>query len=160
MELAEISDRLEIQDVYARYVHAVDKSDYDTLAERVFTDKTTFDYSQANGPVFAWTELRAADMFGGNGYENIFHLTSNLVIDFDDSGVRATCVSKTFNPWAKIREDGQAVTFQVHGTYYDVVEKTNRGWRISKRRWVEDWVSGWEGGNFRILASMTEVGSI
>lgn len=160
MELTELSDRLEIQDVYARYVHAVDKADYETLAERVFTSDAKFDYSQANGPVFTWPELRAADMFGGNGYENIFHISSNLVIDFDESGNRATCFSKTFNPWAKINEDGQATTFQVHGTYYDVVEKTKRGWRIAGRRWVEDWVSGWEGGNYRILSTMTEVGSI
>ncbi|GAA3884451.1 hypothetical protein GCM10022381_28290 [Leifsonia kafniensis] len=160
MELTEIGDRLEIQDIYARYVHAVDKADYDTLDARVFTSDAMFDYSQANGPVFTWTELREADMFGGNGFEHIFHLSSNLVIDFDETGTRASCYSKTFNPWAKTDDDGKALTFQIHGTYYDVVEKTERGWRIAGRRWVEDWVSGWEGGTFRLLATMTEVGSI
>ena len=59
MDLTEIADRLEIQDVYARYVHAVDKADYATLEERVFTSDATFDYSQADGPVISWSELRA-----------------------------------------------------------------------------------------------------
>lgn len=159
MELTEIGDRLEIQDVYARYVHAVDKADYETLSDRVFTSDATFDYSQAKGPVVTWDELRAIDMFGGNGFEHIFHITSNLVIDFDDAGTEAVCVSKTFNPWAKI-VDGQSRAFQIHGTYRDVVVKTERGWRISSRHWTEDWVSGWFGGEFRIMASMTEVGAI
>ena len=40
MDISEISDRLEILDVYARYVHAVDKSDYETLLDRVFVAET------------------------------------------------------------------------------------------------------------------------
>jgi len=159
MDLTEIADRLEIQDVYARYVHAVDKADYATLEERVFTSDATFDYSQADGPVISWSELRAIDMFGGNGFEHIFHITSNLVIDFDESGASASCFSKTFNPWAR-EVDGKAYTFQVHGTYYVVVVKTERGWRIASRRWVEDWASVWDGGEFRFKAGMTQTGAI
>ena len=159
MELTEISDRLEIQDVYARYVHAVDRADYETLDARIFTSDATFDYSQANGPVVTWAHLREIDMFSGNGYPHIFHMTSNLVIDFDESRMSATCFSKTFNPWARV-VDGQASTFQVHGTYFDTVAKTEQGWRISSRRWVEDWASAWEGGEFVLKASMTETGAI
>ena len=159
MDLTEIGDRLEIQDVYARYVHAVDKADYETLDARVFTSDATFDYSQADGPVVTWDELRAIDMFGGNGFEHIFHITSNLVIDFDESGDSATCVSKTFNPWAR-EVDGAATTFQVHGTYTDVVVRTARGWRIASRRWVEDWAAVWDGDGLRLKAGMTETGAI
>ena len=159
MDLTELSDRMEITEVYARYVHAVDRADYPTLDERVFTSDATFDYSDAAGPVLTWSELQGIDMFGGNGFENIFHITSNLVIDFDESGERANCVSKTFNPWAKT-ENGATRILQVHGTYHDVVVKTGRGWRISSRRWEEDWVSGWVDGDVRIMATMAEVGSI
>ena len=159
MDLNEIGDRLEIQDVYARYVHAVDRADYETLADRVFTSDASFDYSQANGPVLSWDELRAIDMFGGNGFEHIFHITSNLVVDFDESRASATCCSKTFNPWAR-DVDGRATAFQVHGTYYAVVVRTERGWRIASRRWVEDWASVWDGGELRLKAGMTETGAI
>lgn len=159
MELAEIAARLEIQDVYARYVHAVDRADYETLDTRVFASDARFDYSQANGPVVTWEELRAIDMFGGNGFEHIFHITSNLVIDFDESGESASCTSKTFNPWARV-VDGRAFTFQVHGTYYDTVARTERGWRIMSRRWVEDWASAWEDGEYRIKTTMTGTGAI
>lgn len=159
MELSEIGARLEIQDVYARYVHAVDRADYETLDARVFASDATFDYSQANGPVVTWSELKAIDMFGGNGYPHIFHITSNLVIDFDESGTSAACMSKTFNPWARV-VDGKASTFQVHGTYYDVVRHTEHGWRIASRRWVEDWAAAWEGGEFLLKSSMTETGAI
>lgn len=159
MDLNEVSDRLEIQDVYARYVHAVDRADYATLDDRVFTPDAAFDYSQAAGPVVTWEELKAIDMFGGNGYPHIFHITSNLVIDFDESRLTARCMSKTFNPWARV-VDGKASTFQVHGTYFDTVAKTDRGWRISSRRWVEDWASAWEGGEFVLKATMTGTGAI
>jgi len=159
MELTEVGDRLEILDVYARYVHAVDRADYETLADRVFTSDARFDYSAAHGPVVTWDELRAIDMFGGNGFEHIFHLTSNLVIDFDESGDRATCVSKTFNPWARVL-DGRPRVFQVQGTYTDEVVRTERGWRIASRGWVEDWVSGWVGGELRIIDGMREMGAI
>jgi hypothetical protein len=49
MELAEIEDRFEIHDVYARYVHAVDGSDYDPLLNRVFKTDTTFAVTDAGG---------------------------------------------------------------------------------------------------------------
>lgn len=159
MDLTELSDRTEIADVYARYVHAVDNADYATLDDRVFASDATFDYSQAGGPVVTWTELQAIDMFSGNGFKYIFHITSNLVIDFDESGATASCYSKTFNPWAK-EEDGQTRVFQIQGTYFDTVVKTERGWRIASRRWVEDWVTNWVDGELRLTAGMKEVGSI
>ena len=159
MDLIEVGDRLEIQEMYARYVHAVDVGDYETLEAHVFMPDATFDYSLAGGPVVDWAGLREIDMFSGNGCKHIFHITSNLVIDFDATREAASCMSKTFNAWAwDLDEDHR--TYQIHGTYRDRVVKSERGWRIASRHWTEDWVSGWQGEGFRITAKMTEVGSI
>lgn len=43
MSYEEMGDRLEILDLYARYVHAVDRTDYDTLENRIFISETSFD---------------------------------------------------------------------------------------------------------------------
>lgn len=157
MDISEISDRLEILDVYARYVHAVDKSDYETLLDRVFVAETTFDMTEGGGPVLTWEQVRQYDFFGGNGFAHFFHITSNNVIEFDADGQRATNLSKTFNPWAHgTGEDSR--TFQVHGSYFDELIRTPRGWRIASRRWLNGWVGGWRDGSFAVLSTMGEMG--
>ena len=42
--LAELADRVAINDLYARYVHAIDDKDYDEL-DRIFLPETVFDWT-------------------------------------------------------------------------------------------------------------------
>lgn len=157
MDHKEIADRLEILDLYARYVHAVDRSDYDTLGKRVFVADTSFDMTGAGGAVMSWTQAKERDFMGGWGFQHFFHITSNLQIDFEQDRKSAKTVSKTFNPWATTDADGQPNVFHVHGRYHDTVVETADGWRIASRRWENGWISGWPAGELRLLGSMTEI---
>ena len=155
MDIAEISDRLEILDLYARYVNYVDLPDYDALAERVFVDDTRFDYRDAAGPVMTFAQMRAGGFFDGDGMHR-FHITSNLVIDFGADRHTAGTVSKTLNPWA-VSDDRGTRLYQVHGRYIDELTRLPQGWRITARRWEHAWVSGWTGDAASILMTMGDV---
>ncbi|MFG2969379.1 nuclear transport factor 2 family protein [Streptomyces sp. NPDC048288] len=157
MSREEMCARLDITDLYARYVHAVDKSDYATLEQRVFVTDTSFDMSDAGGPVLSWTQVKESDFMGGWGFQHFFHITSNLQIDFEDDGNSARTLSTTFNPWATVDAEGGHRLYHVHGRYHDKVVHTADGWRIASRRWENGWVSGWPAGEFRVLSDMTEL---
>jgi hypothetical protein len=60
----EISSRLEITDIYARYVHAADAQDFDTL-DRSFLPETTFDWTSCGGGKMSYTEAKAGPVFQG-----------------------------------------------------------------------------------------------
>jgi hypothetical protein len=51
--LGEIADRLAIGQVIARYVHALDARDYDTLDD-VFLPDTRFDLTEGGGITDSW----------------------------------------------------------------------------------------------------------
>ncbi len=55
--LDEIADRLAIGQVIARYVHALDARDYDTLDD-VFLPDTRFDLTEAGGIAGSWVEVK------------------------------------------------------------------------------------------------------
>lgn len=155
MDIAEISDRLEILDLYARYVHYVDEPDYDLLAAHVFVDETTYDYRDAAGPMMTFAQMREGRFFDGGGM-HLFHLTSNLVIDFAEDRQTAKAMSKTLNPWA-VSDDRGTRVFQVQGRYFDELTRLPQGWRITARRWEHAWVSGWTGEQPSILMTMGDV---
>ena len=49
MDIAEISDRLEIEQLMALYVEAIDSKDWDLL-DNVFTADAHLDYESSGGP--------------------------------------------------------------------------------------------------------------
>jgi SnoaL-like domain len=55
--LDEIADRLAIEQVIARYVHALDARDYDTLDD-VFLPDARFDLTEAGGIAGPWVEVK------------------------------------------------------------------------------------------------------
>ncbi|MET0269986.1 MAG: nuclear transport factor 2 family protein, partial [Sphingomonas sp.] len=57
MPLQEMSDRLEIQDLFARYTYAIDDRDYDAL-DTVFTPDAVIDYSETGGAKGSVAEIK------------------------------------------------------------------------------------------------------
>jgi hypothetical protein len=135
MELREISDRLEIQELFARYSHAIDTMDWDLLDE-VFTVDADIDYTTMGGirgGLAAQKEFLAANLptLFKPGYQ---HMVSNTLfeIDGDTARTRTLC----FNPM--VLEDQVRVLFC--GLWYrDVLRRVDGRWRIAER--VED--RGW-----------------
>ena len=58
MDLQEISDRLEIQDLFARYSFAIDERDWDAL-DTIFTPDAQIDYTETGGAKGSWAQIQA-----------------------------------------------------------------------------------------------------
>jgi hypothetical protein len=135
MDLQEISDRLEIQDVLARYSHAIDTMDWDLLDE-LFTADAEIDYTSMGGIRGTLAEQKA---FLEANLPTIFqkgfqHLTATTLFDIDGDVARTRTIC--FNPM--VLEDEQRVLFC--GLWYrDTLVRVDGRWRFQER--VED--RGW-----------------
>ncbi|KAL2784324.1 hypothetical protein BJX66DRAFT_89527 [Aspergillus keveii] len=147
--LEEISSRLEITDIYARYVHAADARDFDTL-DHIFLPETIFDWTSCGGGKMSYTEAKAGPVFQGKLFPWSYHIYANPQIDCLDGGERARVLVKAVNPsglpqggnGASGSGSGKPVMFQTHGTYTDDLVKTEAGWRIVNRYWDEAFITG------------------
>ncbi len=123
MDIQEISDRLEIQSLLAKYARAVDTQDWD-LWRSLFTDDAVVDYSSAGavaGPrdeVADWLEqaLGALPMMQ--------HFISN--IEADISGDTAQVRAMFYNP---MQLPGMDQLSFCGGYYHHTLIRTPAGWR-------------------------------
>jgi hypothetical protein len=133
MSLQEISDRMEIGDLLARYSAAIDGRQWDDL-DRLFTADAVIDYTEMGGirgSLAEQKEFLAAAMPGFAGFQHLT-ATSTFDIDGDVARVRTIC----FNPM--VVTDEQQVLFC--GLWYrDVLVRTPDGWRISERHEDRGW---------------------
>ncbi len=135
MDLQEISDRLEIQELFARYSHAIDTMQWDLLDD-VFTPDAHIDYSSMGGIAGTLAEQKA---FLEATLPTIFqrgfqHMVSNTLFDIDGDTARTRTM--LFNPM--VIEDEKHVLFC--GLWYvDTLVRVDGAWRIRER--VED--RGW-----------------
>ncbi|KAJ4189988.1 hypothetical protein NW767_011486 [Fusarium falciforme] len=139
LSIEEISDRLEIQDIYTRYVHAAD--DRESL-DNIFLPDTTFDWTSAGGGVMTYKEAKEGPVFTGKLLPWAFHIYTNVRIDFLEGRQKAVVKVKAVNPSGLEDKQGEPMMFQTHGTYTDQLEKTVDGWRITDRIWHEFSVVG------------------
>ena len=135
MDLQEISDRLEIQDLLARYSNAIDTMEWDEL-DPLFTEDAEIDYTSMGGirgTLAEQKEFLAANLptIFKRGFQHMT-ATSMFDIDGDTARVRTIC----FNPM--VLEDQKHVMFC--GLWYrDTLVRQDGTWRIKER--VED--RGW-----------------
>ena len=133
MSLQEISDRMEIADLLARYSAAIDGRQWNDL-DRLFTADAVIDYTEMGGIRGSLGEQKdflAAAMPGFAGFQHLT-ATSTFDIDGDTARVRTIC----FNPM--VVTDEQQVLFC--GLWYrDVLVRTPDGWRISERHEDRGW---------------------
>ena len=119
-------DFLAIQNLEARYGHAIDDGDlgwngWDVLSE-IFTEDAIFDMDAVNFGVLSG--LAAIKSAMSKGVHPLGHHVTNLVIEQQDDD-HATCRMKLI----AILADGRAST----GTYSDRLVRTHAGWRIEHR---------------------------
>ena len=130
MTLQEISDRLEIQDLLARYSHAIDTRDWDAL-DGVFSDDADIDYTAFGGPAGKLPEIKAFLDKALGGFVGFQHLVAAPTITFD--GDRATAKTYCHNPMV-VSDDGERQKVWFIGLWYhDELVRTPDGWRISHR---------------------------
>lgn len=129
LDVQEISDRIEIQDLLARYTQAIDQRDWDAL-DRVFTPDAYIDYSAMGGESGGVSEIkdflaRVMPMF-----ESTQHLLGSSVVDIDGDTANARTICH--NPM--VLRGGDDPHLLVCGLWYrDKLVRTPAGWRISER---------------------------
>ncbi len=119
--MSELDDRLAIGELLANYGHVLDDLAHDRYPE-IFTDDAVFDMSAFGRPSLN-SRAEIANAFQGR---NLYgHLTTNIVIEEltrDSARVRSKYIG--------FANDGGIQT----GDYFDVVVRTEHGWRLKVRR--------------------------
>lgn len=131
MSVQEISDRLEIQDLIARYSVALDSRDYDALDE-LFTDDAILDYRATGAIRGSLAEMKrfVADAF--TMFSATQHLTAGTTITFADGGDTAHAKSACHNPM--VFGGDLAPKMMIVGLWYvDTLVRTPDGWRFKER---------------------------
>src|ERR1700722_2500798 len=129
MTLQEISDRLEIQDLFGKYAHAVDTCDWD-LYRSLYTEDAIIDYSTFGAPVGTVVEIAAYLAGHMANFKSAQHAVMNIMLTID--GDTATGHTICFNPTVREVDGEERVT--IAGLWYDdTFVRTAAGWRIKSR---------------------------
>ncbi len=128
--LAELRDKLEIEDLLTRYCAAIDAREFDLLDE-VFTPEATIDYTRSGGICGEYPAVKSWLAKALAPFRVVQHLVTNARVELD--GDRASSVCYFFNPMGLPQEDGSLKLFFCGGIYRDRLVRTDRGWRISQR---------------------------
>lgn len=136
MRFEEVADRLEINELLARYCHAVDRKDWQAF-RAIFTDDASLDFTAFGGPAGSVGELEAFLIPVLESLTASQHMTSTVMVDLD--GDAATARSAAIVPMSRLDEEGQESTV-VSGLWYeDQLVRTPGGWRIRARKQVRSW---------------------
>ncbi|WP_156839505.1 nuclear transport factor 2 family protein [Novosphingobium aquimarinum] len=130
LSLQEISDRLEIQDLFARYSFAIDDRDFDVL-DTVFTPDAVIDYSETGGAKGTVGEIKAWLPVAMKRFPMFQHMVATTQLKLD--GDKATSRTILFNPMTYRKPDGEDQVFFIGLWYRDELVRTPDGWRISSR---------------------------
>lgn len=127
LTLAEISDRLEIQQLLVDYATAIDQRRFEDL-DRIFTADAYIDYRAMGGIDGSYPEVKAWLAQVLPGFPAYYHLIGNfdIRVSGDAASARTTC----FNPM-KLTDDGQVLFCALW--YDDEFVRTADGWRMTRR---------------------------
>lgn len=130
LSLQEISDRLEIQDLFARYSFAIDERDWDAL-DAIFTPDARIDYSETGGAVGSFAEIKAWLPKALERFPMFQHMVATTKLDIAGDEARSRTI--LFNPMTYRGENGEDQVFFIGLWYRDKLVRTPAGWRISER---------------------------
>ncbi len=138
MQLEELSDRLEINEILARYCHALDEKDWPAF-RAIFTDDASIDFTAFGGPRGGVSALEAFLVPILNSLANSQHMVSTIKVDLDGDLARAR--SAAIVPMTTINAEGKEST-SISGLWYeDDLVRTQHGWRIQSRKQIRGWAS-------------------
>jgi hypothetical protein len=116
-------DRLDIQDLYARYNHAIDSGNGDAWAA-TFTPDGVFESAQGTQ-----TGSESLKQFASGFASRLKgrHWINNLVMDEAPGGANGSCYLVLYNL------GGEKPSILATAIYNDELTKTASGWRFAKR---------------------------
>lgn len=135
LSLQEMSDRLEIQELFTLYAHAIDDRDY-ALFDSVFSPDAVIDYSEVGGAKLPRDEMKGWLKDAMKDYPTFQHLSATSRIQIDGDTAKSRTI--LFNPMVMTHE-GEERVFFVGLWYNDTLARTADGWRITSRREEKSW---------------------
>ena len=128
--VAELADRLAIQDLIARYPLAVDGRDWDALDD-LFVPDARIDFSAFGGPVGDLASTKAFLRDTLVGFKRTQHMMGlpAVILDGDHATARTSCN----NPMVIDNADGSTGVWLIGLWYDDEFARTADGWRFTAR---------------------------
>ncbi|MCX7284955.1 MAG: nuclear transport factor 2 family protein [Novosphingobium sp.] len=136
LSLQEMSDRLEIQDLFARYSFAIDERDWDAL-DTIFTPDARIDYTETGGAKGTYPEIKAWLPGALERFPMFQHMVATTKLDITGDEARSRTI--LFNPMTHRAEDGETQVFFIGLWYRDRLVRTAEGWRIADRYEEAGW---------------------
>lgn len=130
------ADIIDIQQLLATYVFAIDAKDFDAL-DQIFTPDAEIDYRATGGAEGRYAEIKPWLVKALAPFPVTQHLIGLPLIRVD--GDTATARTMLFNPMQLARPEGDHL-FLLGATYVDELVRTADGWRIAKRAEADFWV--------------------
>jgi hypothetical protein len=140
LDIAALSDRIEIHDLLTRYTRAIDTGEWDRLDD-VFLPDARIDYSATGGLAAPYPEVKAwlAKMLPLFPRRQHVLGQSDVTVDGDTATVVAYFVNPMVAPGA---DDDQEALWEFGGLYHHALVRTAAGWR--SRELVEELI--WKRG--------------
>lgn len=138
MSLQELADRMDINELLARYCHALDQKDWPAF-RAVFTADCQLDFTAFGGPRGGVQELEAFLAPVLDGLAGSQHMVSTVKIDL--RGDVAQARSAALVPMTSRTAEGKDSTLICGLWYEDELVRTKEGWRIASRKQVRGWMS-------------------
>jgi 3-phenylpropionate/cinnamic acid dioxygenase small subunit len=140
LDIQQISDRIEIDELLARYARALDYRNFDEL-EGIFTPDATFDAGGLGSPTGP-AAIRAM-IEGTIGHlDATQHLVGKSVMEFSADGDEAEVRTYLISQHIRESAPGPVKHYFLGGEYFDRVVRTPEGWRIAYRRLDRLWKQG------------------
>ena len=136
VDMRDVADRLEVNELMARYCHALDQKDWPAF-HAVFTDDAILDFTAFGGPKGTAGALQNFLVPVLDSLIGSQHMVSTVIVDID--GDRAKARSAAIVPMTARAADGSEQTSLSGLWYEDQLVRTPGGWRICHRRQVRGW---------------------
>jgi len=140
MDEQQISDRIEIDELLARYARALDYKNFGEL-DLIFTADATFDAGGLGAPTGP-AAIRSM-IEGTIGHlDATQHLVGKSIMEFADDGESAEVRTYLISQHIRESAPGPVKHYFLGGEYFDRVVRTPDGWRIAYRRLDRMWKQG------------------
>jgi len=134
LSLAEISDRLEIQQLLTDYATAIDQRRFDDL-DRIFTADAHIDYRAMGGIEGPYPQVKAWLAEVLPNFPAYCHLNGNVDIRLggDTATSRTMCLNPMKLPGGQEGRDPRGQLLFLALWYDDEFVRTPEGWRLTRR---------------------------
>lgn len=140
LDIQQISDRIEIDELLARYARALDYRNFHEL-EGIFTPDATFDAGGLGSPTGP-SAIREMIQGTIGHLDATQHLVGKSIIEFSIDGDEAEVRTYLISQHIRESAPGPVKHYFLGGEYFDRVVRTPEGWRIAYRRLDRLWKQG------------------